>query len=155
MGQLNLMKSGGNRRFSDFISNYSFPPSYSIQQKYYSRAAEYYRQLLKGEAEGRRLTYPPPTLQEGLQPYIPIPMTNYTPSYSRPTQYYENYQRNVPEDSSYWGSAKNIFGTVMEKAYSTVEAFSEQGVIGTLRSATSTAVEKSKEIIDTISVRNM
>ena len=65
----------------------------------------------------------------------------------------------IPANENWKGSAKNIFGTVLEKANefasSTVETFNEQGLIGTLRNATSTAVEKSKEIIDNISVRNM
>lgn len=154
MGQLNMMKAGGNRRFADFISNYDIPPSFTIQQKYYSRAAEYYRQLIKAEAEGRKLTYPPPTLHEGLQPYIPIHVTSNALPYNSPPQYYQNYQKEEIPDSSIWGSAKNVLGNVIGKAnelaYSTVETFTEQGVIGTLKNATSTAMEKSKEMIGTI-----
>jgi GTPase-activating protein that regulates ARFs (ADP-ribosylation factors), involved in ARF-mediated vesicular transport len=71
--QLKMMSIGGNKRFKDFIESYNFDPEVSIPTKYYSKAAEYYRELIKAEAEFRRLTYPPPSAAEGLESCMSIP----------------------------------------------------------------------------------
>lgn len=59
---LRMMQLGGNRRFSEFLRQHSVPEDLPIREKYSTRAARWYREALKAEAEGRS---PPEPLEEG------------------------------------------------------------------------------------------
>ncbi|KDD72202.1 hypothetical protein H632_c3706p0, partial [Helicosporidium sp. ATCC 50920] len=47
--QLKKMKAGGNGRMNAFLTKYGVPKLTDIVEKYNSKAAEYYRELLKAE----------------------------------------------------------------------------------------------------------
>ena len=49
--QVKYLSIGGNNRFKEFLSEYKIEPSSSFELKYKSKAAEYYRFMLKNEVE--------------------------------------------------------------------------------------------------------
>lgn len=55
---LRMMELGGNRRFINFLEEHGVPRDMPIRQKYRTRAAEWYRENLRAQAENR--TLPPP-----------------------------------------------------------------------------------------------
>ena len=131
------MSIGGNKRFKDFIESYNFDPEVSIPTKYYSKAAEYYRELIKAEAEFRRLTYPPPSAAEGLESCMSIPEI-------------KNKETPQPNNSSWWGGARNMLGSALGKAgewaSSAAETVKDTKIIESLKSGANTVYEKSKEV---------
>lgn len=56
--QLKKMQLGGNKKMNDFFKEYGVKKETDIVTKYNSRAAEYYREKLKAEVEGREWTAP-------------------------------------------------------------------------------------------------
>lgn len=58
---LKMMQLGGNQRFHDFMSQH-VPKDMPLRQKYLTRAAEWYRENLRAEAEGLE---PPAPLKPG------------------------------------------------------------------------------------------
>lgn len=138
VSQLNMMTIGGNKRFKDFIQSYAFAPDASIQVKYYSKAAEYYRDLLKSEAENRRLTYPPPSALEGLESSVVIPER------PKPQEY-------LPENNaSWWGGARNMFGSAIGKAgeWASTAAITvkDAKIVESLKNGASSVLERSREV---------
>lgn len=57
------MQKGGNRRLREHLERYGVDRSGRIAQKYNTKAAEYYRQLLRAEVHGE----PPPLVLEVAQ----------------------------------------------------------------------------------------
>ena len=49
--QVKYLSQGGNNKFKEFLSEYKIEPSSSFDLKYKSKAAEYYRCMLKNEVE--------------------------------------------------------------------------------------------------------
>ena len=49
--QVKYLSQGGNFRFKNFLAEYKIEPSSSVELKYKSKAAEYYRNLLRNEVE--------------------------------------------------------------------------------------------------------
>ena len=49
--QVKYISQGGNNKFKEFLSEYKIEPSSSFELKYKSKAAEYYRCMLKNEVE--------------------------------------------------------------------------------------------------------
>ena len=49
--QVKYLSLGGNKKLKDFLSEYKIEPSSSVELKYKSKAAEYYRCSLKNEVE--------------------------------------------------------------------------------------------------------
>lgn len=60
--QLRMMELGGNKRFQDFLELHGIPKSMPVREKYGTRAAAWYRENLRAEAEG---TSPPEPLSIG------------------------------------------------------------------------------------------
>mmetsp|Transcript_34144 Transcript_34144/g.65234 ORF Transcript_34144/g.65234 Transcript_34144/m.65234 type:complete len:489 (+) Transcript_34144:243-1709(+) len=56
--QLKKMQLGGNKKMNAFFQEYGVPKNTDIVTKYNSRAAEYYREKLKAEVEGREWKAP-------------------------------------------------------------------------------------------------
>lgn len=141
-GQLNMMKIGGNKRFKDFIGSYSFSSDVSIPIKYYSKAAEYYRELIKSESENRRLTYPPPSASEGLESCMRLPEI-------KEKQPVEEF-----EQGSWWGGARSMFGTAFDKAgqwaSNAAETMKEAKLVESLKSGASSVLERSRNVGGTI-----
>jgi len=57
---LRMMELGGNRRFAEFLRQHGIPEDMPLRQKYRTRAAEWYRENLRAEAEGTELPDPLP-----------------------------------------------------------------------------------------------
>eukprot|EP00930_Biecheleria_cincta_P038963 TRINITY_DN2678_c0_g1_i1.p1 TRINITY_DN2678_c0_g1~~TRINITY_DN2678_c0_g1_i1.p1 ORF type:complete len:272 (-),score=57.63 TRINITY_DN2678_c0_g1_i1:308-1123(-) len=55
---LRMMELGGNKRFHDFMQQHGVPEDWPIRKKYCTRAAAWYRENLKAEAEGLYLPAP-------------------------------------------------------------------------------------------------
>ena len=145
--QLNLMNIGGNKRFKDFIQSYAFQPEVSIQTKYCSKAAEYYRDLLKSEAEFRRLTYPPPSATEGLESCIAMPGP-------RPRMQESLVENNT---ESWWGGARSMFGSAIGKAgewaNNAAVTVKDAKIVESLKSGANLMIEKSKVVGGSIAER--
>lgn len=58
---------GGNTKLKSFFASYSIPPDFSLDQKYSTSAARYYRERLRGQVEGRQIEIPKPGVEEGLK----------------------------------------------------------------------------------------
>jgi hypothetical protein len=138
--QLTLMGLGGNKRFKDFIQSYTFQPDASIQTKYCSKAAEYYRDLLKSEAENRRLTFPPPSAIEGMESCISVPVVKTRISTGE-------VQGN---NESWWGGAKSVFGSAFEKAgewaSNAAVTVKDAKIVESIKSGANSVIEKSKVV---------
>jgi hypothetical protein len=61
---LRMMTMGGNRALSEFFESYGLA-SADTQQKYRTKAAYYYREMLKATVEGNTYTVPRPMVEEG------------------------------------------------------------------------------------------
>jgi len=59
---LKMMELGGNKRFHDFLQAHGIPEDLPIREKYQTRAAAWYREALRAEAEG---SSPPENLPTG------------------------------------------------------------------------------------------
>jgi len=64
--QIEMMKRGGNKRLREFFELYQIPRDAPADFKYKTRAAAYYRDMIKAEVEGREVPQRP-TLEEGLE----------------------------------------------------------------------------------------
>lgn len=64
--QLKLMQLGGNLALKEFFSSYELNDK-EISIKYKTKAAEYYRQMLKVRSEGGEFYKIPPTLESGVE----------------------------------------------------------------------------------------
>jgi hypothetical protein len=62
-----MMVCGGNKRLKEFFRSYQFPVTTSLQTRYSTRAAQFYRTMLKAEAEGKQLEAVPPSLEVGME----------------------------------------------------------------------------------------
>ena len=142
VSQLNMMTIGGNKRFKDFISSYAFSSDTSILLKYYSKAAQYYRELLKSESENRRLTYPPPSAIEGPESCMVLPVV-------------KQKAQEIPDDgqnlsNSWWGGARNMFGSALGKAgewaSTAVVTVKDAKIVESIKSGATSVIEKSKEV---------
>lgn len=59
--QLRKMQCGGNAKLNSFLKPYGIEKTTDIKDKYNSKAAEFYREKLRAEVEGRDYTPPPPS----------------------------------------------------------------------------------------------
>ena len=59
--QLKKMQCGGNSAMNEFFQRYGVQKHTDIKDKYNSQAAEFYREKIKAEAEGRSYTPPDPS----------------------------------------------------------------------------------------------
>ena len=143
VAQLTMMQIGGNKRFKDFIQSFDFPEDVSIQAKYYSKAAEYYRELIKSESENRQMTRPPPSATEGLESCVKV---------QEPKAYksVENRAEEPQAQGSWWGGASSLFGSAIGKAgqwaSNAAETVKEGKIVESLKSGASSVIEKSKNV---------
>ena len=110
--QVKYLSQGGNLRFKTFLSEYNIEPSSSVELKYKSKAAEYYRNILYNEVEKifdeKFVTndMPKPDLNTGVQ-IIEIKQNDREIN----NQFYigSNNQRLKQNDNSLFGSITNFF----------------------------------------------
>ena len=98
--QLVYLKVGGNHAFQAFLDFYGLRDA-PLPEKYYSKAAEHYRQLLRARVNGHELSYMPPTFAEGTQPFMPPPPVELTV---------------MPPPTDKWSSTKGVLGSALTKA---------------------------------------
>jgi Putative GTPase activating protein for Arf len=118
--QLKIMTAGGNSTLKNFFDNYNMPSTASIEFKYCTVAAKYYREMLKVMAEGEECTMSTPSIEEGLV------LTNFIP----PAPKVVEEQKQPKSVGSMFGSAfnatigigKNLYGKVKEiETYKNIE----------------------------------
>jgi len=64
--QLKIMTAGGNSSLQQFFQMYNMPEDSRIDYKYKTKAAKYYREMLKVMAQGEPCELERPSLEEGL-----------------------------------------------------------------------------------------
>lgn len=105
--QLKIMTAGGNGTLQNFFSSYLMPRDSTIDFKYNTLAAKYYREMLKVMAEGESCTMPTPSIDEGLMLIQEVPIKPAEPKAEAPNPSYVG---------SLFGSAlnfgKNLYGKV-------------------------------------------
>jgi hypothetical protein len=142
--QIKTMSLGGNRRLREYLEMYGLPSNMSLFSKYNSKALEYYREVLKAEAEDRIHGGMPPSLTQAMVSQVqpPPPRPTYTSLSSRPY---------IPEpvDNSWLGTAKNVVG----KASEIVSNATGAGIIDSLKIATVGAIDMSMELGSNIADR--
>ena len=67
--EIQILKLGGNERFTNLIKSYNIPLTKDNKEyKYYTKAAQYYRDILIGEAKGQDVkNIKKPSLREGIE----------------------------------------------------------------------------------------
>ncbi|KAL4447930.1 hypothetical protein ABPG75_005149 [Micractinium tetrahymenae] len=66
--QLRRMQLGGNDKLNKFLAQYGVAKHTEIRDKYNSKAAEYFREKLRAEVDGRSYTPPPPSADNKMMP---------------------------------------------------------------------------------------
>ena len=59
--QLKRMRAGGNGKLNNFLKEYGIQKHTDIKEKYNSKPAEFYREKIRAEVDGRAYTPPPPS----------------------------------------------------------------------------------------------
>ncbi|OMJ85577.1 hypothetical protein SteCoe_13052 [Stentor coeruleus] len=139
--QLTLISIGGNRRLKEYMKIYGLSNDMNAFTKYNSKALEYYREVLKNEAENNIFQGIPPNSTQAkisLMP-PPPPRPTYTSISSRP--YIPE-----PEDKTWLSSAKTYIGGTLGKASEIVSNTSAVGIIDGIKNVTVNAYDISKEI---------
>ncbi|OMJ89154.1 hypothetical protein SteCoe_8784 [Stentor coeruleus] len=136
--QLKIMTAGGNATLKNFFDSYNMPSSATIDFKYCTVAAKYYREMLKVMAEGESCKMPTPSIEEGLQiladpksilkPEVKVPQVEE----KKNTGYFGGligsaYNATVGVGQSLYGKVKEIdtIKKIEEKAYDTVHKVGE------------------------------
>ena len=90
-----FLKIGGNERFTKAIKSYNIPLTKNNQEyKYYTKAAQYYRDILVEESKNNDITHIiKPSLKEGIE-------LLYKDEYSRLFNKYSNQQNNETNDNN-------------------------------------------------------
>ena len=117
--QIKYLSQSGNLRFKNFLSEYNITPTSSVELKYKSKAAEYYRNLLYNEVEkifDEQFVIndiPKPDIETGIQ-IIEIKQNDREID----NQFYigSNNQRQRQNDNSFFGSVTNF----LKDTYDTV-----------------------------------
>lgn len=152
--QLRLMTCGGNKRLKEYFHSYQYPASLGIKEKYATKAAQFYREMLKAEAESRPLQAVPPRLDEGLET-IPGSEHLFRP---RQGQGFGNEESNFLQkreeamNGGWWNNTKSAFSEALTKASDatksvlttqTIDRVKETGVMDSVKSAASSVLDKS------------
>jgi hypothetical protein len=131
------MKAGGNRRLFEYLEVYGLN-SLGLE-KYYTHAAEHYRQTLKAEAQGVTPSMPYPSLEEGRQYFI-------EPVTVRSSDEFEAYARTQKKKPGFWSSATSFLGSAASKvgelATGAADKVREQGIMDKVKSTASSVTKK-------------
>lgn len=160
--QLRLMVVGGNRKLRDFFARYQLYTGTNIALKYTTVAAKFYREAIKGEAEGRSFPARLPSTQEGQQPAVEksyaaaVPMRPSMQSY----QSQEFQQEKDPAPQTWWEWGKGALGTGLSAAASltyavhitqAAEKIPTIGVTDKIKNAAGYVAEKTVDLGGTVS----
>lgn len=151
--QLRMMICGGNKRLKEFFRSYQFPVTMSLQTRYSTKAALFYRAMLKAEAEGKQLEAVPPNLETGME------LAEGTDHLFRPKQQAqtgfgsEEPKQDSSQSGGWWSSARSAFSGAVSKAsditssvpsIQTMGRVREADILGTLHTAASSVIDTSK-----------
>jgi hypothetical protein len=127
---------------------YNLPNDMNAFTKYNCKALEYYREVLKNEAENKIFQGIPPSTPQAKISHIqpPSPRPTYTSISSRP-------YNPEPENTTWLGSAKTYLGGTLGKASEMVSNTSAGGIFDGIRNVTANAIDISKEIGSNIADR--
>lgn len=64
--QISFMRIGGNNKCNDFLQKYEIQKATSIEKKYNSAAAAFYRKMISAEVEGSEVPIPPDSFEAEL-----------------------------------------------------------------------------------------
>lgn len=150
------MMLGGNQRINEFFEEYGLTAA--TLDRYYTKAAEYYRAMLKAEAEGKQFAQPKPDLDEGREFFIQP---------SRKEFKSESFQRisSQPQEESggFWSSASSFLSSAAtvagEFASEAAARVREQGIYDKVKATASSVYDRSKEVgsnfIDAVKVSSI
>jgi hypothetical protein len=150
--QLRLMAVGGNRKLRDFFARYQIYSGTAISFKYTTVAAKFYREALRGEAEGRPFPARLPSAQEGQQACVERSFTS-----SRPLTSVQNQNFEQPEaPKTWWDSARGALSTAASYTSAVsnrqaAERLPDIGMTDKLKSAAGFVVEKTVDLGGTVS----
>jgi len=145
--QVRLMAVGGNRKLRDFFARYQIYSGTAISFKYTTVAAKFYREALRGEAEGRPFPSRLPSAQEGQQACVEH---SFAPS--RPLTFVQNQNFEQPEEpKTWWDSARGAFSaaaslTSAVRPRQAAERMPDIGVTDKLKTAAGFVVEKTVDL---------
>mmetsp|Transcript_23562 Transcript_23562/g.41763 ORF Transcript_23562/g.41763 Transcript_23562/m.41763 type:complete len:303 (+) Transcript_23562:238-1146(+) len=146
--QLKQMMLGGNSRLIEFFEEYGLT-SASLD-RYYSKAAEYYRTNLKAEAEGRKSELHKPNLDEGREFHIQPPRLEYKADSFKPV----SSSQGQGESGGFWSSATSFLSSAVSAASDIAsEAASrvrDQGIFDKVKSTAASVYDRSVEVSSNI-----
>jgi hypothetical protein len=136
------MMLGGNARLLEYFEGFGLTTD--SLDRYYSKAAEYYRGMLKAEAEGRQVGRAP-GLDEGREFYIQPSRVEFKVDSYQPVS--STQPRN---EGGFWSSASSFLGSAVsiasDFASETAARVREQGILDRVKSTASSMYDKSKEV---------
>ena len=100
--EINLVKLGGNERFTNFIKSYNIPLTKENQEyKYYTRAAQYYRDILVEESKSNnKNNILKPSLKEGIEILYKDEYSNLFNKYSNSNQQNKDNNENLINENN-------------------------------------------------------
>jgi hypothetical protein len=135
--QINLLVTGGNKRFRDFLNQFDLPENQSILEKYSSEAAIHYKTLLKHESEYKTLT---PASLVTLED-----QTEESSSWVTSTKSY--FSETMSKVSNFKSSALNTLKSLNSfSAFSLKISESENPLLENLKTQTKNLIESSKNL---------
>mmetsp|Transcript_13577 Transcript_13577/g.25624 ORF Transcript_13577/g.25624 Transcript_13577/m.25624 type:complete len:149 (+) Transcript_13577:260-706(+) len=146
------MVAGGNKRLLDFLEVYGLA-SLGLE-KYYTKAAEHYRQSLRAEVDGVSLNLSFPTQEVGREYFIEPPRHPNTRS-----DEFEAFARHQAQQKSpgFLKNASNFISSTAsrasELASTAASRVREHKFVGKVKSTASSVIQKTKNIFGSDKVR--
>jgi hypothetical protein len=108
---MKLMCAGGNAHLNDWFRKYNLPENMSVDFKYKTKAAKFYRERLRAQAEETKFDEPEPSMEDGLTMCEELIPKAYVPMNPPPEQ------RSQPEpEQSTMSRFGGFFGSVVSAA---------------------------------------
>ena len=100
--EINFVKLGGNERFTNLIKSYNIPLKKENQEyKYYTRAAQYYRNILVEESKNNsKNNIIKPSLKEGIEILYKDEYSNLFNKYSNSNQQNNDNNENIKNENN-------------------------------------------------------
>ena len=113
--EINFVKLGGNERFTNLIKSYNIPLKKENQEyKYYTRAAQYYRNILVEESKNSKNNIIKPSLREGIEILYKDEYSNLFNKYSNNNQQNNDNNENVKNENNTNSNLINNNNSILE-----------------------------------------
>ena len=113
--EINFVKLGGNERFTNLIKSYNIPLKKENQEyKYYTRAAQYYRNILVEESKNSKNNIIKPSLREGIEILYKDEYSNLFNKYSNNNQQNNDNNENVKNENNTNNNLMNNNNSILE-----------------------------------------